>query len=89
MVEFNSVPVGTYATRWVTDKFYQADSGFKRAGQGSGLGLYICKQIVEAHGGQIGVKSRVGQGSLFFFSLPCQPTTPAALGAQPRKILPG
>lgn len=37
---------------------------------GAGLGLYICKRIVEAHGGSIGVDSKRGEGSTFFFSLP-------------------
>lgn len=37
---------------------------------GSGLGLYICRQIVSAHGGQIGVKSELGNGTLFWFTLP-------------------
>ena len=54
----------------VFDRFWRADRSRSREGGGSGLGLAIARQLVEAHDGQIGVDSRLGSGSQFWFILP-------------------
>ncbi|MBI4128330.1 MAG: hypothetical protein HY459_04685 [Parcubacteria group bacterium] len=51
-------------------KFYQLQSGGPAPKRGSGLGLVIAKGIVEAHGGILGVSSKEGAGSTFFFTIP-------------------
>jgi len=52
------------------EPFFQAESSDRRKYGGTGLGLTICKNIIEQHGGKIWVKSRLGKGSIFYFSLP-------------------
>ena len=54
----------------IFERFYQANGSMSRSAGGSGLGLYISKQIVEAHGGRIWVESNVGEGSTFSFTVP-------------------
>lgn len=51
-------------------KFYRVDSSMTRTIGGTGLGLYICKKIIELYNGQIWVESRAGTGSTFFINLP-------------------
>ncbi len=54
----------------VFDRFYQAASIVSGRKSGTGLGLSVCRGIVEAHGGRIWVQSGEGKGSKFSFSLP-------------------
>ena len=53
----------------VFEKYYRVEETSLRF-QGFGMGLFICRQIIERHGGSIGVKSKPGAGSEFYFYLP-------------------
>jgi len=55
----------------VFEQFRQVGDTLTDKPQGTGLGLPICKEIVEHHGGRIWVESELGEGSTFSFSLPC------------------
>jgi two-component system phosphate regulon sensor histidine kinase PhoR len=54
----------------IFEKFYRLDPDMTRGIGGTGLGLYICSELVERMGGRIWVESREGKGSAFFFELP-------------------
>jgi two-component system sensor histidine kinase ResE len=54
-------------------KFFRGENALKYQTRGSGLGLYIAKNIIRAHGGQIGASSELNRGSTFYFTLPTDP----------------
>jgi len=54
----------------VFDRFYRGDPARRREGSGSGLGLSICREVADAHGGRVWVESEEGEGSSFSLALP-------------------
>jgi signal transduction histidine kinase len=56
----------------IFEKFYRVDPNLTQSPAGTGLGLYICRELVERMGGRMEVRSRLGEGSTFAFDLPAR-----------------
>ncbi len=54
----------------VFSRFFRSNNALKTETEGTGLGLFIAKNIIEAHGGKIWFNSKVGNGTSFYFTLP-------------------
>jgi PAS domain S-box-containing protein len=53
----------------IFERFYRVDDALSRKTQGTGLGLYLARAVIEAHGGKIWVESQPGKGATFLFTL--------------------
>jgi signal transduction histidine kinase len=73
----------------IFDRFTRVGKGRSRDTGGFGLGLAVVKAIAEAHGGSVGVRSTVGQGSVFELSLPAATAYPGLAAPLNRQALPG
>jgi signal transduction histidine kinase len=76
-VEDNGIGIAPREQKKIFRRFYQVDRRLSRAAGGCGLGLSIVDFIVRAHGGEVGVRSRPGEGSTFTVSLPAAGLTGA------------
>lgn len=68
MLEDNGVGIPEQDCELMFERYQQGNR--TRRSFGVGLGLYLCRQIIEAHGGEIGVVSAIDQGAKFWFTLP-------------------
>jgi len=69
----------------IFDRFYQIDSSTTRRYSGLGIGLALCKNIIEMHKGVITVESEENKGSIFTFNIPKNPMIPDAIPDCPQK----
>jgi two-component system phosphate regulon sensor histidine kinase PhoR len=76
-VEDEGLGIPTSEQEHIFEKFYRLDPDMARGVGGTGLGLYICRELAERMGGRVRVTSRPGAGSTFFFELPVS-TSPGA-----------
>ena len=76
------------ARKKLFSNFSQVDASTTRKFGGTGLGLVICKHLVEGMGGSIGVQDGTGRGSMFWVDIPLEPAPEAIPGDLPEAILP-
>ena len=70
IISDTGIGIPSHQVKRLFEKFFRADNVVKRQIAGTGLGLYIAKRIIEAHGGTIEVQSEEGKGTTFIVTLP-------------------
>ena len=69
-VEDTGIGISSNELEKIFSKFYQAYTGDDRKSEGAGLGLFICREIINRHKGKLSVESQLGRGSTFIVQLP-------------------
>ncbi len=69
-IKDNGIGISKEAQSRIFEKFYRADNAIKSVTEGSGLGLYTSKMIIEASGGKIWFKSKPNKGTIFYLTIP-------------------
>ena len=71
-IKDNGIGMDKEEQKYIFQKFFRAKSALRYQTQGSGLGLYIVKGIIDQSGGKIWFKSKKGEGTTFWFTLPIE-----------------
>jgi two-component system sensor histidine kinase KdpD len=71
-VEDQGIGIPSKDLEQIFERFYRVENEVTQRVRGAGLGLAVCRGIVEAHGGRIWAESRLGKGSMFHFTLPVE-----------------
>ncbi len=71
-IQDHGIGMATEVLNLIFEKFYRISNPDTRHISGTGLGLWITKKIIEAHGGKIWCESKAQEGSCFYFTLPCR-----------------
>ena len=82
-IQDSGIGISPEAQKKIFMPFSQADSSINRKFGGTGLGLTICKKLIEAMGSSISINSREGEGSTFFFTLPMEASSQTSDAAKP------
>jgi signal transduction histidine kinase len=72
-VKDNGVGISIVNQKNLFKKFFQVDTSATRTHGGTGLGLVVCKGIIEGLGGKIWIDSELGKGTIFYFTVPKSP----------------
>ena len=71
-VEDEGIGIPEKEQKKIAHKFFRASNAVNAEPDGSGIGLYICKDLIEKHGGTMWFKSAEGEGTTFYFTIPLQ-----------------